>query len=87
MDELNYSDFKSYIEENLREREILYLLEDFNLKDVLWGSLPGMFLSNLTPPLVGFNSVENLLLHKNISTATEKNHFQKIIEEIENVSD
>ena len=87
LDELNYSDFKRYIEENLREREILYLLEDFNLKDVWWGSLPGMFLSNLTPPLVGFNSVENLLLHKNISTATEKNHFQKIIEEIENVSD
>ena len=64
LDAANYENFREYVEENMREREILYLLEDYNLKDVWWGSLSGIFLANITPPLVGFETVESLILHK-----------------------
>ena len=46
-----------------------------------------MYLANITPPLVGFNSIEDLILHKKSSAVEEKSQFEKIMEQIENVQD
>lgn len=87
LDATEYEKFLEKAEKNLREREILYWIEKFNLKDVWWGSLSGMYLANITPPLVGFNSLEEIILHKKNSAVAEKNQFEKIMEQIENVQD
>ena len=70
----------------MQERELLYVLESYNLKDVWWGSLSGMYLANITPPLVGFSSAENLLLSRTAKVETENNQFSEIMEQF-NVSD
>ena len=82
-----YEKFLEKAEKHLREKEILYWIEKYNLKDVWWGSLAGMYLANITPPLVGFNSLEDLILHKKSSAVEEKNQFEKIMEQIGNVQD
>ncbi|MEN6623786.1 MAG: hypothetical protein ABFD50_19830, partial [Smithella sp.] len=35
----------------MRQLEIPSILERFNLKDIFWGSLPGIFRANLVPPV------------------------------------
>ena len=40
------------------------VLEGYNLKDIWWGSLPGLFRSDITPPIVGFSSLEDILTHR-----------------------
>ena len=86
LDAANYEKFREYAEKKMREEEILYVIEDYNLKDVWWGSLAGMYLANITPPLIGFNSAENLLLHKNISDTAQVEHkFQEVMEQLDNV--
>ena len=87
LDTTEYEEFLEKVEKNLCEREILYVKENYNLKDVWWGSLSGMYLANITPPILGFNSIEDLILHKKISADVEKNQFEKIMEQIENVQD
>ena len=86
LDEANYKNFRDYVVENLNEREIIYVLENYNLKDVWWGSLAGMYLANITPPLVGFSSAENLLLSRKQKIAGEDNQFSEIMEQF-NVPD
>ena len=86
LDEANYESFREYVSENMQERELLYVLESYNLKDVWWGSLSGMYLANITPPLVGFSSAENLLLSRTAKVAEENNQFSEIMEQF-NVSD
>ncbi|WP_298595473.1 hypothetical protein [uncultured Mitsuokella sp.] len=44
--------------------KIPYIIEDYNQKDVWWGSIPGMFRSNITPPIIGFDSLGELLAHR-----------------------
>ena len=86
LDAANYEKFREYAEKKMREEENLYVIEDYNLKDVWWGSLAGMYLANITPPLIGFNSAENLLLHKNISDTAQVEHkFQEVMEKLDNV--
>ena len=87
LDATEYEKFLEKAEKNLREREILYRIEKFNLKDVWWGSLAGMYLANITPPIVGFNSIEEIILHKKSSAVAEKNQFEKIMEQLGNVQD
>ena len=83
--ETEYETFRAYVEEYLETREISYLIEKYNLKDVWWGSLPGIFLANITPPLIGFNSFEDFILHIDNQQEKQKEHkFQHIIKEIEN---
>ena len=86
LDEANYESFREYVSENMQERELLYVLESYNLKDVWWGSLSGMYLANITPPLVGFSSAENLLLSRVAKVEAENNQFSEIMEQF-NVSD
>ncbi|MBR6013441.1 MAG: hypothetical protein IK062_06625 [Selenomonadaceae bacterium] len=84
LDELEEKIFREYFEEFLQEKEISFIFEHYNLKDVWWGSLAGMYLANITPPLVGFDSVEEFILHKEkIKTDPQEHKFKKILEEME----
>ena len=86
LDEMEEKIFRRDFEEYLQAKEISYIFEHFNLKDVWWGSLSGMYFANITLPLVGFDSVEEFILHKEkIQTETREHKFKKILEEIENV--
>lgn len=59
-----YEKFRSDMEEYLTAKEMAYIFEHYNLKDVWWGSLPGIYLANITPPIIGFESVEEFILKK-----------------------
>ena len=84
LDEADYENFSSDMEEYLTGKEIPFVFEHYNLKDVWWCSLAGLFLANITPPLVGFNSAEEFILHKEKITATQREHrFKQILEEME----
>lgn len=53
------------------------VLEEYNLKDIWWGSLPGLFRSDITPPIVGFKSLDDILAHKEEEADDVSNgHFQ-----------
>ena len=47
----------------LDSMELPYLVENYHQKNVWWGSLPGMFRSNIVPPILGFDSLDELLAH------------------------
>ena len=57
-------EIERYIRELLNHMELLYVVEDYNRKDVWWGSLPGLFRANITPPQMSFNGLEELMTHK-----------------------
>ena len=45
----------------LHEKEILYRIEDYNLKDKWWGYLPGIFRANIEPPLISFDEISDFI--------------------------
>lgn len=63
----DYREFLDFLHERLKDMETIYIIESFNLKEVFWGSLPGLFLANTKPPIVGFQSLDELLIRKHIS--------------------
>ena len=91
LDETEHETFRADVEEYLTRQKISFVIEHFNLKDVWWGSLAGIFLANITPPLIGFNSAEEFLLLKEAVKSTRQEHrFREILDEMErsqNVSD
>ena len=50
--------------ELLDNMELPYLIENYHQKNVWWGSLPGMFRSHVVPPIIGFDSLDDLLAHQ-----------------------
>ena len=86
LDETKYEEVRTHLEKTLTLKESAFVFEKYNLKDVWWGSLAGMYLANITPPLVGFESIEEFILHnEKIQTERQEHKFKKILEEIENV--
>lgn len=87
LDTSAYAAVDKILKENMTLQESLFVFEKYNLKDVWWGSLAGMYLANITPPIVGFDSAEEFILKKESAKAKkQENKFQKILEEMENVS-
>ena len=56
----------------LYEMELPFIIEDYNAKDLWWGSLPGLFRAGLVPPLCGFSSLEELLAMEKSEEAEEE---------------
>ena len=56
-------EIERYIRDVLNRLEALYIVEDYNRKDVWWGSLPGLFRANLTPPQMSFGGLDELMTH------------------------
>ena len=50
-----------YLHRLMSARAFSYVVEDYNAKDLWWGSLPGMFKAGLVPPICGFATIEDLL--------------------------
>lgn len=48
----------------------IYIVEDYNAKDLWWGSLPGLFRAATTPPICGFQALEELLAVKDAPRVT-----------------
>ena len=56
-------EIERYVRDVLNRLEALYIVEDYNRKDVWWGSLPGLFRANLTPPQMSFGGLSELMTH------------------------
>ena len=81
-----YEEVRTALEKYLTLKESAFVFEKYNLKDVWWGSLAGMYLANITPPIVGFESVEEFILtQEKLKAERQENKFQKILEAMENV--
>ena len=84
LDEAEYAAARSILEEYLTAEGAPFIFEQFNLKDVWWGSLPGVFLANITPPVTGFDSFEEFILSLDASEESrQEQKFQRILDEIE----
>ena len=51
-----------YVRDFMDKLCIPYILEDFNLKDVWWGSLAGCFRANIRPVITGFDTLSDFLI-------------------------
>ena len=78
-----YEIIETDIRQQLNRMELPYIIEDFNHKHVWWGSIPGMFRSNIVPPIVGFENLVDLLYKADV----HHEHRQGEAGESENVSD
>lgn len=79
LDEKDYDDVYALAEQICQTEQIPYVIESFNLKDVWWGSLPGLFRANVVPPVVGFDSVEDLLWLRHEKEIEEENIFKETL--------
>jgi len=57
------TDIHHYTQNILDILRTSYIMEQYNLKDVWWGSLPGIFRANITPPQMGFSGLGEILYH------------------------
>ncbi len=84
LDNDKYEEVRTYLENYLTLKESAFVFEKYNLKDVWWGSLAGTYLANITPPIVGFDSVEEFILKKEeLESDIQENKFREILEEME----
>lgn len=63
MNEKNYDHFMEFATDFLNRKKILYRIEQYNLKDIWWGSLAGIFRADVEPPVTFFPAIGDLLLH------------------------
>ena len=66
----DYARTEAYLEKLLGTLGIPYIVEDYNAKDLWWGSLPGLFRAAVVPPICGFRTIEELLATKSIAQHT-----------------
>ena len=84
LDAIEYEKFQANVMKYFQTQEFSFIFEHYNLKDVWWGSLPGVYLANITPPLVGFDSMEKFILHREPKKADRQEHkFKKFLEEMD----
>ena len=76
----------AYLHRLMYARALPYVIEDYNAKDLWWGSLPGMFTAGLVPPLCGFAALEDLLNVEQIIPVKEEDEEVRQGEEEEIVS-
>ena len=73
--ERDNKDLAEYIFDVMNALELPYILESFNLKDVWWGSLPGIFRANINPPAISMENIYEMLfpIEKPLLESEEKN--------------
>ena len=80
LDQTNDEPFRAFFTDVLDREYLPYIVEEYNLKKVFWGSLPGLYLANADPPITGFQYLAEFL-HAHIE-AQEEN--EDILEKAEN---
>lgn len=53
--------FRKFFEKKLDKIGINYIVQRYGLKETFWGSIPGLFLANQRPPVVGFRYLSEFL--------------------------
>lgn len=76
LDEEHDAPFQAELRAVLNHAEIPYIVEEYNLKEVFWGSIPGIFLANAHPPITGFGDLSEFL-HATIETKEEREDVLK----------
>ena len=83
VEESESEEFCVNLERYLKTQEMAYVFEKYNLKDVWWGSVAGIFLANIVPPITGFKSLEEFILHVEESKENAREHkFKEILSEM-----
>lgn len=62
LDSDNDEPFRDFLWNTLSDLEVSFIFESYNLKEVFWGSLPGLFLAGAHPPIIGFEHFEMMLM-------------------------
>lgn len=75
----DFDDFIEFLNDMLKNMHIIYRIESFNLKETFWGSLPGLFLANSKPPIVGFQSLDELLLRNHVEHKEERRRLENVV--------
>lgn len=65
--------FRKFFEKNIDETGINYIVQRYGLKETFWGSIPGLFLANQRPPVVGFQHLSEFLGAEAIEPRQETN--------------
>ena len=60
-DDKNFTNFSSYMTELLKKVQASFRIENYNLKNIWWGSLPGIFRADIQYPVVYFKNLGDLL--------------------------
>lgn len=69
IDKSDYIEFIKLVRKATAKLGLVNIVESFNLKDSWWGCIPGCYSANITPPVMGFDSVLDLLLHKEVEVS------------------
>ena len=80
LDQANDASFRAFFTEMLDQESLPYVVEEYNLKKVFWGSLPGLYLANAEPSITGFQDLAEFL-HAHIEVQEED---EDILEKAEN---
>ena len=75
------SNLPDYFENQLNLMKMNYIVEDYFLKEVFWGSIPGLYWANTKPPVLGFDLLSEFLTGASVIEKTEKHD---ILEEAKN---
>lgn len=80
LDQANDEPFRAFFTDMLDRECVPYIVEEFNLKKVFWGSLPGLYLANADPTVIGFQDLSEFL-HAHIEV---KKETEDILEKAQN---
>ena len=78
----DYEPLKEYVENICIEEKVPYIVEEYNTKDIWWGSLPGIFRANVIPPLVGIESLDDILWNTGATETDENNTLAEMMTKI-----
>lgn len=53
--------FRSFFARQLNQLQCSYIAESYHLKEAFWGSIPGLFLADIQPPVIGFSHLSEFL--------------------------
>lgn len=70
--------FRKFFEHLLDSLGVNYLVQSYGLKDTFWGSIPGLFLANTKPPLIGFSHISEFLESKKLKHEDETNILEDV---------
>lgn len=61
LDEENRIPFQKFFEHLLDSIGVNYIVQHYGLKETFWGSIPGLFLAQSRPPIMGFRHLSEFL--------------------------
>lgn len=73
--------FRNYFRAQLETIGYSFIEESYSLKEVFWGSIPGLFLANTRPPITGFHYLTDFLTGGDVK---EKIIKKNILEDAKN---